>query len=218
MLEPVKRAIERYKSIFRRADLSPLALSGAYSLSPDGSKLAFHSAYRQWPVDGAICSRCSRATTATLSRCNTCWTHERRRWPRYSLNIPVRVWKSTAAQLAIVNGFASQLSAGGMAICAPIAIAVGDEIALEFEFPVSSEPMRLTAVVRNFQGKIHGVEFVPKTGAEKRALDELRSKLRSAFPSPPQPHTGCQGKLHTKWCLCNLTGSSGRANPIPTNG
>jgi len=123
MLEPVKRAIERYKSIFRRADLSPLALSGAYSLSPDGSKLAFHSAYRQWPVDGAICSRCSRATTATLSRCNTCWTHERRRWPRYPFNFPVRVWKRTAAQLVIVDGFASELNQGGMAICSPLQLA-----------------------------------------------------------------------------------------------
>ena len=70
-----------------------------------------------------------------------------------------------------------------MAICAPVAIEVGDEIALEFEFPLSSEAMRLTAVVRNFQGKIHGVEFVPKTSAEERTLDELRNRLNSAFPT-----------------------------------
>jgi len=83
-----------------------------------------------------------------------------------------------------MDGFASELNQGGMALCAPLAIEVGDEITVEFTAFLSSATGPLTAVVRNFHGKVHGIEFAPKTAAEERMLDALRNRLCQdvAFP------------------------------------
>ena len=103
--------------------------------------------------------------------------HSTRRWPRYQVNLPVRmlVRKPGMLRLAYVRG--QELNAGGMAVCAVVELAVGDQVQLEFLLVRSRQPIRLKATVRNRIDHHYGLEFVATSPAEEQEVRVLRKMI-----------------------------------------
>lgn len=81
---------------------------------------------------------------------------ERRRWKRH--------WFSTSVQVVSeahrIDGFAIQVSRGGMYMFAIADLAVGSEIKVAFTQPGSGERIELSGAVRHRAVYLYGVEFL----------------------------------------------------------
>ncbi len=101
-----------------------------------------------------------------------------RRYPRYKLEVPVRVIARRVHKTSIVQGRGNELNEGGMAIFAGMELTVDEEVAVEFTPPYSGDPIRVRAVVRNRSGYTYGVEFIADSHEDRAAVAQIRSVLR----------------------------------------
>ena len=79
-----------------------------------------------------------------------------RRWPRHPVDLPVRVTSSKGTKIT-VPGRGTEMSEGGMALYAGIALDPGDLMEIEFLTPNHA---RMLGVVRDRNGFCIGLEFV----------------------------------------------------------
>jgi PilZ domain len=102
-----------------------------------------------------------------------------RRWPRYKVNVPIRVIVSRAMKASIFDGRGTSLSEGGMALFAGAELRMGDQVAVEFTPPFSSPPIRVETKVCNRAGYHYGVEFLAVDNTQRQYVDQLRMHLAS---------------------------------------
>jgi hypothetical protein len=102
-----------------------------------------------------------------------------RRWPRYKVDVPVRVITQGATKTAIATGRGSELNNGGMAVFAGTELAIGAQVAVEFTPPYSSNPIRVRCFVRNRTGYRYGVEFITESDHDYRSVHQIEAVLRS---------------------------------------
>ena len=102
-----------------------------------------------------------------------------RRWPRYKVNVPIRVIVSRAMKASIFDGRGTSLSEGGMALFAGAEFRLGDQVAVEFTPPFSSPPIRVDAKIGNRNGYHYGVEFLAIDNSQRQSVDQLRMHLAS---------------------------------------
>jgi hypothetical protein len=105
-----------------------------------------------------------------------------RRWPRYKLNVPVRVVVQRPDKTAIVNGRGTELNEGGLAIFAGAELRVGQRVDIEFTPPYGT-PMRVRVTIRNREGYNYGAEFLTSTPDDKLQIEQIRQVLQ-AMGSP----------------------------------
>jgi len=105
-------------------------------------------------------------------------THSRR-WPRYKVNVPIRVIIQSAMKATIIDGRGTSLSEGGMAMFAGAELKPGDQVAVEFTPPYSAPPIRVEAKVCNREGYNYGVEFLTDNNTQKQDAAQLRRHLSS---------------------------------------
>jgi hypothetical protein len=79
-----------------------------------------------------------------------------RRWPRHTVEMPLRILAAGDASQTVVPGLAIEISRCGMALYAGVQLEPGDR--MEVEFPTASR-MRIAGVVKNREGYFYGVEF-----------------------------------------------------------
>ncbi|HXY49224.1 MAG TPA: PilZ domain-containing protein [Terriglobales bacterium] len=79
-----------------------------------------------------------------------------RRWPRHPVDLPVRVTSSKGTKIT-VPGRGTEMSEGGMALYAGIALEPGDLMEVEFLTPHHA---RMSGVVRSRNGFCIGLEFL----------------------------------------------------------
>lgn len=101
-----------------------------------------------------------------------------RRWPRYEIDLPVRIIALNGVLTTPVNGRGHEISRAGMALHASVAVDPGDMMQLQFP---TSEPSRVLAIVRNRNGSRMGLEFLSQLPPD----DE--TKHRTKFPSAAPP-------------------------------
>ena len=101
-----------------------------------------------------------------------------RRWPRYKLEVPLRILAQKGAKTAIVQGRGNELNEGGMAVFAGIELSLEEEIAVEFTPPYSGHPIRVRALVRDRKGYCYGVEFLTLTIEDQQNVSQIRTVLR----------------------------------------
>jgi hypothetical protein len=101
-----------------------------------------------------------------------------RRWPRYKLDLPVRVIAEKPGKTVVVQGRGNELNEGGLALFAGVELALGEHVAVEFTPPYSGQPMRARAVVRNRSGYTYGVEFLMESNEDIGNASQIRSVLR----------------------------------------
>jgi len=101
-----------------------------------------------------------------------------RRFPRYTLKVPVRVIAQKSGHPVIVQGRGDELNEGGLAVFAGIELKVDEEIAVEFTPPYKGQPIRVRCVVRDRQGYNYGVAFLVQNDDDERRAHEIRFVLR----------------------------------------
>src|SRR5678816_1261594 len=79
-----------------------------------------------------------------------------RRWPRHTVEMPLRIVTAGDVSQTVVPGSAIEISRRGMALYAGVRLEPGGR--LEVEFPTASS-MRIAGVVKNREGYCYGVEF-----------------------------------------------------------
>jgi hypothetical protein len=108
-------------------------------------------------------------------------TSAERRWQRHKLDLPVRlILRRDGNTTSIVSARGSEISEGGMLVFAGTELKTGDEIAVEFTPPFSSEPVRVRGTIRNRAGYKYGMEFIATTSEEKDITERFRTMLRLA--------------------------------------
>jgi hypothetical protein len=106
-----------------------------------------------------------------------------RRWPRYKLNVPLRIVIQMPDRTAIVNGRGTELSEGGLAIFAGTELRVDQRVEIEFTPPYDGMPMRVRATIRNRNGYNYGAEFLATAREDKLHVEQIRQVLQ-AMGSP----------------------------------
>lgn len=106
-----------------------------------------------------------------------------RRWPRYRINVPVRVVVQRPDKTVIVSGRGMELNEGGMALFAGVELRVGQRVEIEFTPPYSGQPLRVRGVIRNRNGYNYGSEFLLLDREDKIQSEQIRHVLQ-AMGSP----------------------------------
>lgn len=101
-----------------------------------------------------------------------------RRFPRYKLNVPLRVIVEKSDKVTIVQGRGDELNEGGMAVFAGVEVPVGGQMAVEFTPPYSGNPIRVRCVVRDRRGYNFGVEFLLGNDSDHDRVADIRAALR----------------------------------------
>lgn len=104
-----------------------------------------------------------------------------RRWPRLKIDVPLRLVIAHSDKTSYVSGRGCELNEGGMTVFAGVELRVDDEVEIEFTTPYSSEPIRVTAAVRDRHGYRYGVEFLAGSAEERKRVARLRSILQTAM-------------------------------------
>jgi hypothetical protein len=94
-----------------------------------------------------------------------------RRWPRYEIDLPVRIIALNGVLTTPVNGRGHEISRAGMAVQAAVAVQPGDLMQLQLP---TSEPSRVVAIVRNRRGNRLGLEFVSQLPPD----DETKHRMK----------------------------------------
>jgi hypothetical protein len=105
-----------------------------------------------------------------------------RRWPRYRINVPVRVVVQRPDKTVIVTGRGTELNEGGMALFAGVELKVGQRVQIEFT-PPYGQPLRVRSTVRNRSGYNYGTEFLLLNREDKQHTEHIRQVLQ-AMGSP----------------------------------
>jgi len=93
-----------------------------------------------------------------------------RRWPRYKVELRLKVKGDKPGQLAFAFGQGSDVSEGGMAAYIPAEFEVGDSMTLEVQLPYAKESLLLKAAVRNRNGFRYGLEYTQISDEDRQQL------------------------------------------------
>ena len=107
-----------------------------------------------------------------------------RRWPRFQVKLPVRIVAINGILTTPVVGRGGEISRAGMALRAPIALNPGDSMQLQFP---TTNPSRVTAVVRNRVGDQLGLEFLTQLPPD----DQARSVSTALVPARKFASVAC---------------------------
>ena len=115
----------------------------------------------------------SEATTISNSAGYT----SARRWPRYKVDVPVRVIVCKEMKATIFDARGTSLSEGGMALFAGTELRPGEQVAVEFTPAYSAPPIRVEATICNRTGYNYGVEFLAASDIQKQRVEQFRRHL-----------------------------------------
>jgi hypothetical protein len=100
-----------------------------------------------------------------------------RRWPRYKVDIPVRVVTRRLTNNIVAAGRGMEINLGGMTVFSLIELTLGDEVGIEFTPPFSGKLVTVRGFVRNCTAHNYGVEFITENDADYASLGQLEAAL-----------------------------------------
>jgi len=112
-----------------------------------------------------------------------------RRWPRYQVDLPVRIIAVNGILTTPVMGRGSDISRAGMALNAKLSLEPGDLMQLQFP---TTEPSRVNAIVRHRSGDRLGLEFLsqlPPDDETKQQLQVPANPVRRIVTARPKALT-----------------------------
>jgi hypothetical protein len=101
-----------------------------------------------------------------------------RRWPRYCINVPVRVVVQRPDKTVIVSGRGTELNEGGMAIFAGVELNLGQRVEIEFTPPYTGQPLRVRSIIRNRTAYNYGTEFLRLNNEDQQQAEQIRQVLQ----------------------------------------
>lgn len=84
---------------------------------------------------------------------------ELRRYPRYRLDIRLKVITGIVTNAKAFFGRGSDISEGGMRLFVPADLAIGETVTLELTLPYTEQKLIVHGVLRNRMGFSYGVEY-----------------------------------------------------------
>ena len=105
-----------------------------------------------------------------------------RRWPRYKIDVPVRLIAERPTKVVIVQGRGKELGCGGMAVFGGIELSIDEQVAVEFTPPYAGQPIRIRAFVRNSNGYRYGIGFITENDADYQNVGRLEAILKTLGP------------------------------------
>lgn len=93
-----------------------------------------------------------------------------RRWPRFKVSLSMRLLIHSPAGIEYIYAHGRDISEEGMAVYVPAELNIGDAAALEITVPYSQEKLLLTAIVRNREGFLYGIEFTNLGNHERNVI------------------------------------------------
>ena len=113
----------------------------------------------------------------------TSGTPNRRRWPRYKLDLRVRILNALTAKFPEFHGRATELNQGGLTLFAFRELQLGEKLAIEFVPPQADRPVRVRGCIRNRNGYGYGVEFITENDSDQYNVGQLETTLRELAPA-----------------------------------
>jgi hypothetical protein len=104
------------------------------------------------------------------------WAVERR-WPRYKVELRLKVFLARQDGRNFTFGQGSDVSEGGMAAYIPAEIEVGEIVGIEVKLPYSKQEIAMRAQVRNKNGFRYGLEYMLISDDHREALKKSLSAL-----------------------------------------
>ncbi len=101
----------------------------------------------------------------------------RRKWPRFKIDVPIRLIADKGHKVFMVQGRGNDLNEGGMSVFGGVELKIDDHVAVEFTPPYSGEPIRVRARVIHRKGYNYGVEFLLHTSDDLENVARLRQAL-----------------------------------------
>ncbi len=98
-----------------------------------------------------------------------------RRWPRYSVDLPIRVYSDIPRIVCEARG--KDLNRGGMTLSSTVALAAGEQIFVEFLPPGAQQSVSARCVIRNRSSEGCGVEFIAENDTDYRTIGEIEYAL-----------------------------------------
>ncbi len=106
--------------------------------------------------------------------------NERRRFARYTIDIPIRIAKKNNGQPYYGRG--NNVSEGGLQALIAAELTVGDEIEISLSLPYySSQELSIPCVIRNRDGYRYGVEFIPSKPEHRDVVTKVCSILALVY-------------------------------------
>jgi len=100
-----------------------------------------------------------------------------RRWPRYKIDVPIRLIAFKGDKVLIIQGRGNDLNEGGMSVFGGVELREEEEVAIEFTPPYTGQPIRVRARVVHRKGYNYGVEFLLRTEDDGENVGQLRMAL-----------------------------------------
>jgi hypothetical protein len=137
--------------------------------------------------DETSCTKCGGAGWVAVFKETTILSgpparsSERRRFPRYYTDLPVRLRNQQEQEFA---GRCTIVAEGGVGVILPEPIPTGSMVILQLPIPTHATVLTVRVVVRNQQGLRHGFGFVSLADSERVAIKQFCDGL------PPQSDDG----------------------------
>ena len=146
---------------------------------PGSARVFFNPPIRRSskPIAALRASRLPGQFPGTLRQMDGMHPKNTRRWPRYQVNLPIRMLVCKPGTLRVTHVRWHELNAGGMTVCAIIELVPGDQVQLEFLSVRSRQPIRLKATVRKRVDYHYGLEFFATNPAEQKEVKALRKMI-----------------------------------------
>ena len=100
-----------------------------------------------------------------------------RRWPRFKIDVPIRLIAPKDDRILIVQGRGNDLNEGGMAVFGGLELRVDEVVAIEFTPPYTGQPIRVRARVCHRNGYNYGIEFLLETEDDLQSVSEFKIML-----------------------------------------
>ena len=108
---------------------------------------------------------------------------QKRRYPRYPLDLRMRVAVFRAAGLSHLWGRSTEFGQDGIGGTLTGDLEPGEVVSMEFQLPLSAQPLKLRAIVRYRQGLHYGFEFLTVSEDQHSAIQRVCQML-SASSTP----------------------------------
>jgi hypothetical protein len=102
-----------------------------------------------------------------------------RRWPRYKIDVPVRLIAQRPTKVVIAHGRGRELGRSGIAVFAGIEVSIDEQVEVEFTPPYSGQPIRVRGFVRNRNGYTYGIEFIADNDVDYQNVGQLEVILKA---------------------------------------
>jgi hypothetical protein len=109
--------------------------------------------------------------------------HDRRRFRRYHIDVPVRVTRKKNNQVHFGRG--TNMSEGGLQALIASELEPSEEIEIEITMPYySSQPLKLPCVVRDKEGYKYGLEFLTARQEDREIIAKACAVLSLIHDHP----------------------------------